>query len=58
MGTCPRGCDRRNLFRGVDKHYVRQVGIGGWSWSVVREKYYYLAGGWRLELERCEKEIL
>ena len=20
----------------------------GWSWSGVREKYYYLAGGWRL----------
>jgi len=30
----------------------------GWSWSGVREKYYYLAGGWRLELEWCEREIL
>jgi hypothetical protein len=24
----------------------------------VREKYCYLAGGWRLELEWCESEIL
>ena len=32
-------------------HRVRQAGAGGWSWSSVREKYYYLAGGWRLELE-------
>jgi len=23
----------------------------GWSWSSVREKHCYLAGGWRLELE-------
>ena len=23
----------------------------GWSWSGVREKHYYLAGGWRLELD-------
>jgi len=30
----------------------------GWSWSGVREKHYYLAGGWRLELERCERKIL
>ena len=39
-------------------HRVRQAGAGGWSWSCVREKYCYLAGGWRLELERCVKEIL
>jgi len=37
---------------------VRQAGAGGWSWSGVREKYYYLAGGWRLELEGCERKIL
>jgi len=24
----------------------------------AREKYYYLAGGWRLELKCCENEIL
>jgi len=29
-----------------------------WSWSDVREKHCYLAGGWRLELEGCEREIL
>jgi len=39
-------------------HCVRQAGAGGWSWSAVREKYCYLAGGWRLELEGCEREIL
>jgi len=32
-------------------HRVRQAGAGGWSWSSVREKHCYLAGGWRLELE-------
>jgi len=31
---------------------------GGWSWSGVRKKYCYLAGGWRLVLELCEREIL
>ena len=30
----------------------------GWSWSAVRDKYCYLAGGWRLELEWCERELL
>jgi len=39
-------------------HYVRRAGVGGWSWSAVREKYCYLAGGWRLELEECERGIL
>ena len=37
-------------------HYVRQAEAGGWSWSAVREKHCYLAGGWRLELEGCERE--
>jgi len=32
-------------------HCVPQAGAGDWSWSGVREKHYYLAGGWRLELE-------
>ena len=32
-------------------HCVRQAGAGGWSWSAVRKKYCYLAGGWRLKLE-------
>ena len=39
-------------------HCVRQAGARGWSWSCVREKYYYLAGGWSLELEECEKKLL
>ena len=30
----------------------------GWSWSGVREKHCYLAGGWRLELEERERETL
>ena len=30
----------------------------GWSWNDVREKHCYLAGGWKMELERCEREIL
>ena len=46
----------------IYKHYcihrVRQAGAGGWSWSGVREKHCYLAGGWRLELEWCERELL
>jgi len=35
----------------LHNHCVRQAGAGGCSWSGVREKYCYLAGGWRLELE-------
>jgi len=31
--------------RNADRHRVRQAGAGGWS--CVREKYCYLAGGWR-----------
>jgi len=42
----------------LDIHCVRQAGAGGWSWCGVREKHCYMAGGWRLELERCEREIL
>ena len=45
----------------IDKehiHCVRQTGAGGWSWNSVREKYCYLAGGWRIVLERYEGEIL
>jgi len=41
-----------------DKHYVRWAGAGGWCWSRVREKYCWLAGGWRLVLERCERKTL
>ena len=43
---------------GAVNHRVRQAGAGDWSWSGVREKYCYLAGGWRLVLEECEREIL
>jgi len=39
-------------------HRIRQAGARGWSWSGVREKHCYLAGGWRLELEWCERELL
>ena len=41
-----------------DIHCVRQAGAGGWSWSGVREKHCYLAGGWWLELEERERETL
>ena len=41
-----------------DINRVWQAGAGGWSWSGVREKHCYLAGGWRLELEWCERELL
>ena len=37
-------------------HSVRCT--GGWCWSGVREKYCWLAGGWRLVLELCERKIL
>jgi hypothetical protein len=42
----------------ADKHPVRQAGAGGWSWSCVRGKHCCLTGGWRLELELYEREIL
>ena len=28
------------------------------GWSGVREKYCWLAGGWKLVLERCERKTL
>jgi hypothetical protein len=48
--------EKRILQAGI--HPVRQARAGGWSWSCVREKHCCLAGGWRLELELCEKKIL
>ena len=39
-------------------HSVRWAGAGASGWSGVREKYYWLAGGWKLVLERCERKIL
>ena len=42
----------------IEYHRVRQAEARGWSWSGVREKHCYLAGGWRLELEGCERETL
>ena len=40
------------LFAGLERELV----AGGWSG--VREKYCWLAGGWKLVLERCEKKTL
>ena len=37
---------------------VKSPHSGGWSWSGVREKYYYLAGDWRLELEGWKRDSL
>ena len=39
-------------------HSVRWAGAGAGGWSGVREKYCWLAGGWKLVLERCEKKTL
>ena len=39
-------------------HSVRWAGAGPGGWSGVKEKYYWLAGGWKLVLERCERKIL
>ena len=36
---------RMTILRFSFNHRVRQAGAGGWSWSGVREKYYYMAGG-------------
>ena len=33
----------------LHNHSVRCAGAGGWCWSGMREKYCWLAGGWRLE---------
>ena len=40
------------------EHHTLCLAGWSWSWSCVREKNYYLSGGWMLELERCEREIL
>ena len=39
-------------------HHVRCAGAGGCCWSGVREKHYWLAGGWRRLLEWCERKTL
>jgi len=42
----------------TDIHPVRCAGAGGWCWSGVRGKYCWLAGGWMLVLEWCERKIM
>ena len=37
---------------------VRWAGAGTGGWSGVRETYCWLAGGWKLVLERCERKTL
>ena len=39
-------------------HSVRWAGAGAGGWSGVREKYCWLAGGWKLVLERYERKTL
>ena len=39
-------------------HSIRWAGAGAGGWSGVREKYCWLAGRWKLVLERCEKKTL
>jgi len=41
-----------------DIHCVLCAGAGGCCWSGVREKHYWLVGGWRLLLEWCERKTL
>ena len=38
--------------------YIYTPCSGGWSWNCVKEKYCYLAGGWKLELEGYERDSL
>jgi len=42
----------------VDIRSVRWAGAGADGWSGVREKYCWLAGGWKLVLKRYERKIL
>jgi len=42
----------------TDIHPVRCAGAFGWCWSGVRGKYCWLAGGWMLVLEWCERKIM
>jgi len=37
-----KGPSKENLY-----HSVRCAGAGGWCWSGMREKYYWLAAGAR-----------
>ena len=41
-----------------EKNTVGWLVAGCWCWSGVREKYCWLAGGWRLVLELCERKML
>jgi hypothetical protein len=43
------------------KHIFASFGwlvADGWCWFVVREKYYWLVGGWWLVLNWCERKAL
>jgi len=41
-----------------DIQSVRWAEAGAGDWSGVREKYCWLAGGWKLVLERCKRKTL
>jgi len=48
---------RKGRERQSDYNYsVRWAGAGGWSG--MREKYCWLAGGWKLMLEQYERKTL
>ena len=55
LGISLRGIKEREI---LSCHSVRWARVGAGGWSGVREKYYWLAGGWKLVLERCERKIL
>jgi len=50
--------DELNNINCIANHPVRCAGAGSWCWSGVRGKYCWLAGGWMLVLEWCERKIL
>ena len=53
-----KGRERKKGASAFINHVVRCAGAGGCCWSGVREKHCWLAGGWRLLLEWCERKIL
>jgi hypothetical protein len=49
---------QRRPGQGCGRCYICCVQAGGWGWFIVREKYCWLAGGWWLVLNWCERKAL
>jgi len=61
MGMGWRKCDATLRLGNVTAYYnhsVRWAGAAASGCSGVREKYCWLAGGWKPVLERCEGKTL